>query len=125
MAVTAGQFHHTAAITDLGTAGLQGVTATLRKLEHQFQPDGNTLLPKDEDGQILHCTVTPALEAMAAAVGEGQSQSPLLIATALQVQEKKVNSAAIICRSKKIAWSAYKLKMVCVKSCQKLWLPQG
>lgn len=78
MAVTAGQFHHPGlsqgTITDLGTAGLQGVPAIVRKLEHQLQLDGNTLLPKDEDGQIPHCTVIIALEAMAAAVGEGQSQ---------------------------------------------------
>lgn len=76
MAVTAGQFHHPGlsqrTITDLGTAGLQGVPATMRKWELQL--DGNTLLPKDEDGQIPHCTVITALEAMAAAVGEGQSQ---------------------------------------------------
>lgn len=83
-----------------------------------------SLLPRDEDGQILHCTVTTPLEALAAAVGEGQYQSPLLTATA-QVQEKKVKSASIICRSIKIAWGAYKLKTVCVKSYQKLWLPQG
>lgn len=128
MGVTGGQFHHTGlsqgTVTDLGSAGLQGMTATGRKAEHQLQPEGNTLLPKDEDGHILHYTVTSVLEALAAAVGERQYQSPLLTTTA-QVQEKKVQSTSIICRSIKIAWGAYKLKMVCVKSCQKLWLPQG
>lgn len=113
MGVTGGQFHHTglsqATITDLGSAGLQGMTAIVRKLEHQLQPDGNSLLPKDEDGQILHCTVTIVLEALAAVVGEGQYQSPLLTATA-QVQERKVQSACIICRSIKIAWGAYKIE---------------
>lgn len=98
MCVTGGQFHHTglsqATITAPGSAGLQGMTVTVKKLEHQLQHDGNTLLPKHEDGQILHCTVTTALAALAAAAGEGQSQSPLLTATAPQVQEKEVHSAA-------------------------------
>lgn len=79
MGVIGGQFHHTGlsqgTITDLGSAGLQGMTATWGELEHQLQPDGNTLLPKDDDGQILHCTVTITLEALAAAVGKGQSPS--------------------------------------------------
>lgn len=69
----------------------------------------NSLLPKDEDGQILHCTVTTVLEALAAVVGKRQYQSPLLTATA-QVQEKKVKSACIMCRSIKIAWGAYKIE---------------
>ena len=43
-------------ITDPGSAGLQGMTATVRKLEHQLQPDGNVLLPEYEDGQLLRCT---------------------------------------------------------------------
>lgn len=116
-------------ITDPASAGLWGMTATVRKLEHQLQLDGNILLCKYEDSQLLlRCTAaTGCCRCWWRVVSKALSWLPSLPKSSSSSPKKRRCTAqsSIICKSTKIAWGAYKLKAVCVKSCQKLWLPQG
>lgn len=112
-------------VTDPSSTGLQGMTATIRKLEHQLQPDGNILLPEYEDGQLLlRCTVGRCTAATGCchwwwAVSKALSWLTSLQKSSSSSPKKRRCKAqpSFICTSTKVAWGAYKLKVVCVKSC--------
>lgn len=75
------------------------MTATIRKMEHQLQPDGNILLHKYEEGQFLPCTMGCCTTTTICCWCWCSLEGPLLTAITAQVQqlfpvEKEVHIAA-------------------------------
>lgn len=98
-------------ITNPGSTGLQEMTDTVRKLEHQPKSDGHLLTP-EHDGELLQCTATDC----------HRCRCPEVLPQRKGGAQHSHRSAA---KAQRQHGGACKSKMVCVKSCQKLRLPQG